>query len=240
MSQLSDHSKTAYLSDIRIVLAFATSIVMVTSFAFAGTCDVVDIQRAPSATQAAKDNFDTLVACIKDLQSRLTVAESSLHELPQNAVIFVTSTDCVSVGKDWVPFNPSVAGGHFIVAAGGDLIAGQARPGVDKIVIDAQHLPTLTTSLPFELGELQPGLTLHGGANFIAGLGAGTPGDGTPQPPIPITFSGIWRSGDPGCTTESLAFDGLPKEVASWSGVNFRMSCPWHGFGGFRQWQRRE
>jgi hypothetical protein len=110
------------------------------------------------------------------------------HELPQNAVIFVTSADCNSAGQDWVPFNTSVAAGHFIVAAGGDFIAGQAKPGVDQIVIDAQHLPPLTTLLPYKAGALPSGLVYNGGPIFVESLGEAGPGN--PQPPVKIIFSG--------------------------------------------------
>ena len=111
------------------------------------------------------------------------------NELPKNAVIFVTSPTCEGLGQQWQPLDPNISAGHFIVGAGGDFIAGQARAGVDKITIGTEHLPTLKTFLPFKLGSLS-GVTFSGPVNFVTGLGDGTPYQGVPQPPFPITFEG--------------------------------------------------
>ena len=109
-------------------------------------------------------------------------------QLPENAVIFVMSADCNGLGQNWKPLDPKIAAGHFIVGAGGDFVAGQLRPGVDQIVIDAQHLPPLTTLLPYKAGALPPGLVYNGGPIFVESLGEAGPGN--PQPPVKITFSG--------------------------------------------------
>lgn len=128
--------------------------------------------------QAAQD---ALLSASKDINSL---------RLPQNTIIFVMSANCNGLGQDWKPLDPQIAAGHFIVGAGGEFVAGQTRPGVDQITIDAQHLPSLTALLPFKLGGLPAGLVYHGGPDFVAGLGQGTPNQGVPQQPFPITFSG--------------------------------------------------
>jgi hypothetical protein len=116
------------------------------------------------------------------------------NELPENAIIFVTSPDCVGVGQDWVPLDPKIAAGRFIIGAGAkefaaggkDFVAGQVQPGVSEINIIPENLPRLTTHLPFKLGGSNlPG---SGATNFVAGIGEGTAGQGVPQPPFPITF----------------------------------------------------
>jgi hypothetical protein len=116
------------------------------------------------------------------------------NELPKNAVIFVTSATCEGLGQQWEPLDPNISAGHFIVGAGGNFIAGQARVGVDKIAIGTENLPPLKTSLPFKLGTLTGPDFTHGGVNFVTGLGEGTPGQGVPQTPFPITFDGHGQS----------------------------------------------
>jgi hypothetical protein len=125
-------------------------------------------------------------------QDALSSASKDINSLrlPQNTVIFVMSADCNGLGQDWSPLDPKIVAGHFIVGAGGEFVVGQPRPGVDRIVIDSHNLPTFTVSLPFKQGELPGGLSYHGGPHFVAGLGEGTPGQGTAQPPFAITFSG--------------------------------------------------
>jgi hypothetical protein len=112
------------------------------------------------------------------------------NELPKNAIIFVTSKTCDGLGQLWEPLDPNISAGHFIVGAGGDFIAGQARAGIDKIVIGSENLPNLTATLPFKLGSLTGPDFTHGGVNFVTGLGDGTPGQGVPQTPFPIAIGG--------------------------------------------------
>jgi hypothetical protein len=94
------------------------------------------------------------------------------NELPKNAIIFVTSKTCEGLGQLWEPLDPNISAGHFIVGAGGDFIAGQARSGVDKITVGSDNLPTLTAPLPFKLGTITGPDFTHGGVTFVTGLGS--------------------------------------------------------------------
>ena len=72
-------SATNYRRGASVAITLAAMIVLTPNLAF--PCNVTDIQSAPSPTKAAKDNFDSLVACVNDLQARLIADESRLARI---------------------------------------------------------------------------------------------------------------------------------------------------------------